>query len=271
MLCVVGGCGDGAGSSGPDARGASDAGAVDAMNNPTNPAGLGPAPVELGSPTDLAAAGSYAVLAKTGVTNVTGSSISGGNVGVSPAAASFITGFALTADATNMFAMSPSVVAPAKVYAANYAVPSPTHLTSAILVMQTAYTDAAGRTNPDVLNLGSGNLAGKTLAPGLYLWGSSVTIPADVTFAGGAEDVWILQVSNDVDLSAATKILVTGGAQASHIFWQVAGKVTIHATAHFEGVILAKTGVTLQTGASLQGRVFTQTLAALDNNAIVAP
>ncbi|HEY5950662.1 MAG TPA: ice-binding family protein [Kofleriaceae bacterium] len=243
----------------------------DAMHNPPNPAGLGPAPVELGPTTDLATSGSFVLLAKTGITNVTGSSITGGHVGVSPAAASFITGFAMTADPSNVFSTSASVVAPAKIYASNYAVPTPANLTAAIGSMQTAYTDAAGRTNPDFLNLASGNLGGQTLVPGLYKWGTTVTIPTDVTLAGGANDVWIFQISNDLDLSTSKNMILSGGAQAKNIYWQVAGKVTIHSSSHFEGIILAKTGITLQTTATLHGRALAQTLVALDNNAITAP
>ncbi len=264
VLGLLVACGD---SSAPAGSGAD--GGVDAVNNPPNPAGLGPAPVAIGD--SLAGAGSYVALAKTGVTNVTGSAITGGNVGISPATATAITGFGLAADASNQFSTSPSVVAPGRIYAANYAVPTPTNLTTAILDMQAAYADAASRSNPDVTNLGSGNLGGKTLAPGLYRFGSTVTIPADVTFAGGAEDVWILQISNDLDLSTAKNVLVSGGAEAKHIFWQVAGKVTLHASSHFEGVIFGKTEITLQTKASLHGRVLAQTLVALDNNAITAP
>ena len=248
-----------------------DGGMPDAMYAPQNPAGLGPAPVELGSSSDLAAVGSYVILAKTGITNVTGSSIAGGQLGLSPAAASFITGFALVADPSKMFSTSVSVVSPGKIYASNYAVPSPSNLTTSVLAMQAAYTDAAGRTNPDFKNLASGNLGGKTLTPGLYTWGSTVTIPEDVTISGGATDVWIFQIANDLDVSAAKNVILSGGAQARNIFWQIAGSVTIHATAHVEGVLLSKTGITLQTSASLHGRALAQSLVALDNNAITAP
>jgi len=264
LLLATAACGDDT-SSTVDATDSTDA------NSPQNPLGLGPAPVVIGATTDLAQAGSYVVLAKTGVTNVTGSTITGGHVGLSPAAASFITGFALTADATNVFATSPSVVAPGKVYASNYAVPSPTNLTSAILSMETAYTDAAGRSNADFLNLGSGNLAGRTLAPGLYKWGTGVTVPSDVTISGATNDVWIFQISNDLDVSTDVRVILSGGADAKNIYWQVAGSVTIHANAHVEGVIMSKTGITLQTSASLHGRALAQTLVALDNNAITAP
>ncbi len=259
-------CGDGS-SGGAGA----DGGTVDGTRNPPNPSGLGPAPVDLGSTTDLTAAGSYVILAKTGITNVTGSAITGGHLGLSPAAASFITGFGLVADSTNMFSTSASVAAPARVYASNYASPTPSNLTTAVLDMQTAYVDAAGRSNEDHLNLASGNLAGLTLEPGLYKWGTGVTVPENVTIAGGANDVWIFQISNDLDVTAAKRVVLSGGAQAKNIYWQVAGKVTIHENAHFEGVILAQTGITLQTTATLKGRALAQTLVALDNNAITAP
>jgi hypothetical protein len=241
------------------------------FNNPPNPGGLGPKPVDVGAVGNLATPGSYVVLAKTGVTNVTGSMISGGEVGLSPAAASFITGFSMTADSSNIFATSASVVAPAKLYAADYATPTPTNLTTAVLGMQTAYTDAAGRSPPDHLNLSSGNLGGLTLAPGLYTWGSTVTIPGDLTISGGANDVWIFQITNDLDISSAKKVILSGGAQAKNIFWQVAGKVTLEANSQFAGVILCKTAVTMQTQAALNGRMLAQTLVALDNNAITAP
>src|SRR3954465_15014588 len=106
------------------------------VNNPRNPAGDGPALVDIGSSSNLAAAGSYVLLAKTGITNVTGSSITGGNLGLSPAAASFITGFSLSADSTKVFSTSASVISPAKIYAASYASPTPANLTSAISSME---------------------------------------------------------------------------------------------------------------------------------------
>ncbi len=240
-------------------------------NNPRNPSGQGPAAVVMGSGPDLAQAGSYVLLAKTGISNVTGSVVTGGHLGLSPAAASFITGFSLIADATNVYSTSSSVASPGKVYASDYATPSPSNLTQAVLDMQGAYTDAAGRSNPDELNLAGGNLGGLTLSPGLYTWGTGVTIPTDVTFAGGANDIWILQISDDLDLSSAKRVLLSGGAQAKNIYWQVAGQVTLHADSHFEGVILSQTAITLQTNASLHGRALAQSLIAMDNNAITAP
>ena len=137
-LLLVAGCTDAAGN-------------ADLAGGPRNPAGAGPAPVDIGATTNLAAAGSYVLLAKTGITNVTGSSITGGNLGLSPAAASFITGFAMTADPSKRFSTSASVVAPGKIYAADETSPTPSNLTTAVLGMQAAYTDAAGRSPPDHL------------------------------------------------------------------------------------------------------------------------
>lgn len=267
-LLLAASCGDNGGdTSNADASNGADA----EPNNPPNPNGLGPAPVDLGATTDPAAAGSYVLLAKTGITNVTGSSITGGDLGLSPAAASFITGFSLIADPSNVYSTSASVVPPAKIYASDYAVPTPSNLTTAVLDMEAAFSDAASRTDPDFLNLASGEIGGETLVPGLYRWGTGVTIPTDVTIAGGADDVWIFQISNDLDLSTATRVILSGGAQAKNIFWQVSGETTIHADAHFEGVILSQTGITLQTTASLHGRALAQTLIAIDDNAITAP
>jgi len=231
----------------------------------------GPAPVVLGDPDNLAAAGAYAALAKTAITSVPGTSIAGGHVGISPAAASDITGFALVLHPTGVYATSPTVVEPGKIYAANYAVPTPTNLTTAVLAMQAAYVDAAGRIPTDYLDLKSGNIGGLTLEPGIYTWGSTVLVPDDVTIEGCEDDVWIFQISGDLDVSTAKNVILAGGAQAKNVFWQIAGQATIHANAHFEGIILSKTGITFQTNASLHGRALAQTMIAFDKNAVTTP
>jgi hypothetical protein len=225
-------------------------------------AAMGPAVVNLGT------AGNYAILAQTGISTVPGSSITG-NIGLSPAAATFITGFSLTADATNVFATSTQIVG--KAFAADYAVPTPSNLTTAVANMQTAYTDAAGRPTPDHLNLGSGNIGGLTLAPGLYNWTSTVTIPTDVVINGGPNDVWIFQTSGDLTMSGSKNITLSGGAQAKNIFWQVAGQVTVGTGAHFEGIILCQTQVTLQTLATMNGRILAQTAVALQQATVTIP
>lgn len=240
-----------------------------------NPYGDGPSSVSLSSDgayisaaNDLGSAGSYAIMAKTGISNVTGSSVTG-HIAVSPAAASYITGFSLLMDASNEYSHSPSVVG--FVYASDYASPTPSNLTTAIGSMEQSYTDAAGRVLPDYSELASGNLGGLTLAPGLYKWTNTVTIPTNVTLSGGPSDVWIFQISGDVVMDAGMSVILAGGAQAKNIFWQVAGQVTLGSTSHFEGIILCKTAITLQTNASMNGRAYAQTAVSLDNNIINQP
>jgi hypothetical protein len=215
---------------------------------------------------DLGAAGNYVILAKAAINNIPGSAITG-DLGLSPAASTYITGFALT-DATG-YATSTQVTG--KVYAATMASPTPNNLTTAVENMITAYNDAAGRLSPDFLELGTGNIGGLTLSPGLYKWTTTVSLPSDIVISGGANDVWIFQVSGDLSMSSAVDITLTGGAQAKNIFWQVAGQATLGTTAHFEGVILSKTGITLQTGASFKGRALAQTAVILDRNAVTEP
>ena len=215
---------------------------------------------------DLGASGNYVILAKTAITNVPTSAITG-DMGISPAAASYITGFAIV-KATG-YATSAQVTG--KIYAADMASPTGINLTTAVNNMLTAYTDAAGRPFPDFSELGTGNIGGKTLAPGLYKWTNSVTMPSNVTIAGSATDVWIFQIAGNLNMSTSVLITLTGGALAKNIFWQVAGTVTLGASSHFEGIILSKTAITFQTGASINGRALAQTLVALDKNIVSKP
>ncbi|MGC9968936.1 MAG: ice-binding family protein [Minisyncoccia bacterium] len=222
----------------------------------------GPAAVNLGS------AGNFVILAKTGI-STTGSTSIVGDIGVSPAAASYITGFGLMLDISNAF--STSALVTGKVYAADYAAPTPTTMTTAISDMQTAYTDAAGRTNPTQTEMGAGNIGGDTLVPGLYKWSTNVTIPTDVTLSGGPNDVWIFQIAGNLVMSSATHIILSGGAQASNVFWAVAGQTTIGTTAAFNGNILDQTTIVLNTGATLSGRALAQAAVTLQSNAVTMP
>jgi Ice-binding-like/Bacterial Ig-like domain len=215
---------------------------------------------------DLGAAGNFVIVAKSAINNVS-TSVVKGDLGLSPAATSYVTGFALT-DATG-FATSAQVTG--KIYAADMAAPTPINMTTAVNNMVTAYNDAAGRTSPDFSELGAGNLGGKTLVPGLYKWTNTVILPTDITIAGGSNDVWIFQIAGNLTTSSAVNIVLSGGAQAKNIFWQVAGQATLGTTSHFEGNILSMTGITFQTGASINGRALAQTAVTLDGSSITKP
>jgi hypothetical protein len=222
------------------------------------------------APVDLGMAAPFVILTKTGVTNVPTSAITG-DIGTSPISSTAITGFSLVLDSTGTFSKSSQVNG--KIYAANYTSPTPTNLTTAVANMQTAYTDAAGRSIPDFVNLYAGNLSGKTLAPGLYKYSTGVLITSDVTLAGPSDAVWIFQIAGNLTMGSGAKMLLSGGARAKNIFWQVGGGVGVEigTTAHVEGTLLAAKAIHLRTGASLNGRALAQTAVTLAKNQIVIP
>ncbi len=219
------------------------------------------------SAVNLGLAGNYVILAKTGI-STTGTTSIVGDLGISPAQASLITGFSLILPAGGAYSTSSLVTG--KIYAPGYASPTPSNLTTAVTNMLTAYTDAAGRA-PDSTELGAGNIGGKTLGRGVYKWTTTVSIPSDVTISGGPNDVWIFQTTGDIALANGKSILLSGGAKATNIFWQVAGQVTLGTTSHFEGTILCQTQISMLTGASFNGKALAQTAVTLQGNAIVDP
>jgi hypothetical protein len=216
---------------------------------------------------NLGAAADYVILAKSGVSTVPASVITG-NIGVSPAAATYITGFSLTADSTNAFSTSTQVTG--KVYAADYTAPTPSNLTTAVGDMELAFTDAASRA-PDATEVGAGNIGGMTLTPGTYQWGTGLVIPTDLTLTGNATDVWIFQIAQNLTIGNAAKVRLTGGAVPKNVFWQVAGLVELGTSSHCEGVVMTRTAVTLRTGASVLGRLLAQTTVSIDSSTLVAP
>ena len=214
----------------------------------------------------LGAAGNYVILAKTAINNNPTSAITG-DLGISPAATSYITGLSIT----NATGYATSAQVTGKIYAADMASPTSTNLTTAVNDMTTAYNDAAGRPSPDFSELGTGNIGGKTLTEGLYKWTNTVTAPTNLIISGSSTDVWIFQIAGDLTVSSGVKITLSGGAQAKNIFWQVAGTVSIGTTAEFKGVVLSKTGITLARGAAFSGRALAQTAVILDGNVVTKP
>ena len=217
--------------------------------------GVGPAPVRLGT------SETFAILSKSGITDVYASAVKG-DVGTSP-----ITGAALLLSCAEVTGKIFVVDAAGPPCAINDA----TTLTAAVGDMETAYRDAEGRVSPNFTELGAGEIGGLTLRPGLYKWGTGLLITNDVTLSGGPNDVWIFQVAGSLKQGNAARITLSGGALAKNIFWQVAGDVSIGTTAHFEGVVLTKTMVAVKTGASVNGRLFAQTAVTLQMNAITRP
>jgi hypothetical protein len=266
LSALLAGCGGGGGGREGPGSGDAAAAAAAAAGRPltvlpgggtgAGGAGTGPAPVGLGL------AGNYVILAKTGISTSSGTAVTG-DLGISPGAASLITGFGLIADSSNDFWTSSLVTG--KVFAADNAGAggTPIKLTTATTNMTTAFTDAAGRA-PDYTELGAGAIGGMS---------TGVSIPTEVFLAGGPNDVWIFQIAGDITMASAQKVTLIGGALAKNIFWQVGGPtgVAIGTTAHFEGIILAAKAITLNTGASVNGRLLAQTAVTLKSNTVVQP
>jgi hypothetical protein len=215
----------------------------------------------LTNPVNLGGAGHFVILTKSGITDVPASDVVG-NVGTSP-----ITG---AADHLSCAEVT------GKIYSVDAAGPAPCSLvkpvglTKAIRDMETAYTNAAGR-RAGSTGVGAGNIGGHTLGPGVYKWGTGVTIPSDVTLEGDSYSVWIFQIAGNLTLSDGKSVILSGDAQAQNIFWQVAGKVVLGTTSHFEGIILSKTLIAMKTGASIDGRLFAQTAVTLEMNSVHTP
>ena len=223
-------------------------------------------------PLDLGTAGDFVILAKTGISTVPSSDITG-DMGVSPITATAITGFSLIMDSSDEFSTSAQV--DGKIYAYDYLYSTPAKMTTAISDMETAYVNAAGRPDPDTTEFMSGDLSGQTMAPGLHKWSTAVLINQDMWLnaGGNADAIFIFQIAGDLTVASSKKVILSGGAQAKNIFWQVGGGAgaIIGSYAHFEGIVLTEKAITLQTGASFKGKLLAQTRVNLDQNLIVDP
>lgn len=220
----------------------------------------GPPPVLLGN------AINYCVLAKAGISGIGATIV--GDLGVSPIVATAITGFSLVADGSNTFSRSSQVTG--KVYAKDYAAPTPMNLATAVLEMEAAYIDAAARP-VDFDQIGAGAIGGLILPPGVYNWTTALSIPTDVTLIGGSKAVWIFQITQDLTIATNAHTVLTGGALAKNVFWAVKGAVTLGTMAHLDGVLLGKTAVTLAAGVTVNGRLLVQTFANTDGSTVTQP
>jgi hypothetical protein len=205
----------------------------------------GQAPVVLGS------ASPFAVLAGSTVTS-TGASMVNGDLGLSPGTA--VTGF-------------PPGILNGALHAGDAVA------AQAQLDLTTAYNDAAGRTVGAITV--AGNLGGQTLAPGLYKSTSSLEISSgDLTLdaQGDANAVFIFQMGSTLTTTSGRQVILSGGAKAANVFWQVGSSATLGTTSVMKGNILALASITLTTGATVEGRLLARNAAVtLDANTITIP
>jgi hypothetical protein len=121
----------------------------------------------------------------------------------------------------------------------------------------------------------AGNLGGLTLTPGLYKSTSSLEISSgDLTLdaQGNANAVFIFQIASTLTTTAGRQVILSGGAKAANIFWQVGSSATLGTTSVVKGTIMADQSITLATGATLDGRALARIAAVtMDSNTVTIP
>ncbi len=219
------------------------------------------------APVNLKTAGDFTILTETGISTTGVTSILG-DIGVSPIAATAITGFGLIMSTNNQSSHTPIVTG--LVYGPNYAPPTPAKMTTAINDMRTAFTTANGLTYPfPIVGKYAGDISGQTLRAGLYKWSTGILITnVGVTLTGGPNAVWVFQIAQNLTVNNGAIIHLLGGAQAKNIFWVVSGKATLGTTVNFSGIIMSKTLISLNTGATVTGRLLAQTAVTLIANKV---
>jgi len=139
--------------------------------------------------------------------------------------------------------------------------------------LTTAYNNAKGKTHSPVSV--AGNIGGRTLPPGLYKSTSSLAISSgDLTLdaKGNSDAVFIFQIASTLTTTSGRKVILSGGAKSSNVFWQVGSSATLGTTSVFKGTIMANQSITLSTGATLNGRALARIgSVTLAGNAVVMP
>jgi len=221
---------------------------------------------------DLGLSGNFAIFAESGI-STTGVTLITGDIGVNPITSTGITGFGLILPAGSAYSTSTLVVG--KVYAPDYAVPTPANMVTTTGNMETAYTTANGLVVPaPTTEFMAGNLNGQTLTKGIYKWSSGVSITNGITLDGGGDNcaTFIFQIAGDLTVANSAIITLTNGAQAKNIFWVVAGSGAVLGTnVDFSGNILCKTLISVNTGGKVTGRLLAQTAVTLNKATIIKP
>jgi hypothetical protein len=200
-------------------------------------------------PVPLGTAASFVVLAGAGVTN-TGPTTLNGDLGTFP-----------TPSVTGAGSMT--------ITGTNHAGDAVTQGAKDALV--TAYNNAAGQGPATPI---AADLAGQTLAPGVYNSASSIGLTGALTLNGGGDPraVFVFQAGSTLTTASSSQVLLVNGAQACNVYWQVGSSATLGTGSVFRGSILALTDITVTTAATLEGRVLARNGAVtLDTNTITRP
>src|SRR5687767_14666717 len=198
-------------------------------------------------PLGLGTAANFAVVAKTAITNAGGPLTQVmGDITLSPATAAAVGMWCEYMNGYQIYGVDDAYVGSGD-QTCSVGLAGKATADLAVFDMETAYVTAAGRTTPDTTELGAGDISGLTIPAGLHKWSSNVLINADVYLTGSASDIWIFQIDGDLTTAAAgsvatgIKVILSGGAKADNIFWQVGGPTgaTIETYSTFNGNILS--------------------------------
>ena len=219
------------------------------------------------APVDLLSTADFAILAGSMVSNVPTSAVTG-DIGLSPAAGSYITGFGLTEVTGTIYTADATGPAGSVTAAAM--------LTAAKGDLTIAYNDAAGRVpipTGAFLDTMAGEIGGLTLGPGLYKFTGALSITgSNLILEGSSTDVWIFQIAANLVVADAVQITLAGGALPANIFWQVGTSATLGPTSVFKGNILADQSISLSTGATLDGRALARIAAVtIESSTVTVP
>ena len=196
----------------------------------------GPAPVNLRS------AAHFTILA-TSTTTTTGGGIINGDVGLSPGGSQGIPPDKINGTIDN----GDPIAAQAQL-----------DLTAAIIASSPAQL-------PGGINAGA-ELGTQTLVAGVYQSPSgSYDITGDLTLFGGPDDVWVFQMASTLTVAVSGRVILTGGAQARNIFWQVGSSATLGTSSVFEGTVMAYASITMNASSTLDGRALAQNGAVTFN------
>jgi hypothetical protein len=208
---------------------------------------------------NLGGAAQFAVLAASEITSVPTAAIKG-DVGLSPAARSKIAG------------LTPPEVT-GSILAADDGGATAVLLTQAQNDLTTAYNDAAGR-SLGAVDVANADLGGRTLAPGLYKSTGTLNVTGNLTLdaQGDANAIYIFQVASVLTAAAGSQVILSGGAKAANVFWQVGTSAAMGTTSDFKGNIMADQSISFATGSKLDGRALVRIGAVtLDSTTITMP